>query len=645
MRLRTSLLLTATISVLLPSCVFGDKSDQSSTSDSQSLRESLASVDARVIQHLEHTAATLEKSSTRSQTAPPMQLEEPSEPSFHREVVLPNQLRVTTEVHPVSAGLLRVERVYAPTNQGGKLLGTRTFSADRLLVQLRSGTSFPEAEARLATLGYVAKSITDYGLVQLSVPVNGPDSIVLARDALEKEYSFVSRADFNELVPVATIPNDAYFCSQWQHHNGRAYSPELRQGTDGSWTCGMGGPSDGLSELHSVEAWDVRHDASDVVVAFIDTGFHYAHPDLAANAWTNPNEIAGNGLDDDGNGYVDDVHGIDAVAMSGDPEENGSNHGTMVAGTIGAVGNNGIGISGVAWNVQLMGLRAEPVGQWGNLDISAIVRSFDYAIANGAQVINCSFGTTSELPSIADAIERARAAGIVVVAAAGNDGIDTDVVPFYPAAYAATHDNMIVVGAVDDQMSALWLHNWGVHSVHLAAPTDYLISTVRYSENLPTFPAGYGPFSGTSSAAPLVTGAVALLAAERPSEGYGTLIQRILQGVDPITGFDTKCSTGGRLNVYRSLTLPVGSSSEPCSPAIPKTGGQSGNFETTGAVCYKITDNIAGWGCSNFDGRTLEVNGVAVTCQTMPLPPKVNGAYYFKASAGTYPWASMYWWQ
>ncbi len=186
------------------------------------------------------------------------------------------------------------------------------------------------------------------------------------------------------------------------------------------------------ADIAAAAAWDVRTDASGVTVAIIDTGMDLDHEDLAANLWTNPGEVAGNGQDDDHNGYVDDVHGWDFSNNDAVPEDD-NGHGTHVAGTIGARGNNGVGLSGVAWSVQLMPLKAFNAG--GSAATSAVIAALDYAVANGARLSNNSYTGPDFMRSEYDAFAAAGAAGHLAIAAAGNAGQNTDEAPAYPASF------------------------------------------------------------------------------------------------------------------------------------------------------------------------------------------------------------------
>ncbi|XAY03731.1 protease [Paraconexibacter sp. AEG42_29] len=249
-------------------------------------------------------------------------------------------------------------------------------------------------------------------------------------------------------------------------------------------------------------AWQRVRD-SDVIVAVLDSGIDLTHPDLAPNLWTNAGEIPGNRIDDDRDGVVDDVHGVDLVGRDGDPaDDNG--HGTHVAGIIGARGGNGEGASGVAWRVRLMAVKVldrRASGTTGN-----VAQGIRYAVAHGARIINVSLAGPIATPDLVDAVEDARAAGVLVVAAAGNAHQDLGLLPSYPASLRAA--NVLGVAATTEQGLLSLLSSFGT-GVDLSAPGDAILSTALGG--------GYEYRSGTSMAAPMVAGAAALLLAVNPA--------------------------------------------------------------------------------------------------------------------------------
>ncbi|MFP6768760.1 MAG: S8 family serine peptidase, partial [Planctomycetaceae bacterium] len=251
------------------------------------------------------------------------------------------------------------------------------------------------------------------------------------------------------------------------------------------------------------------------------------------------------GIDNDGNGYIDDVHGYDFFADDGDPmDEEG--HGTHVAGTIGAVGDNGVGVTGVAWKVQLMALRF--LGPSGGTDADAIA-AIEYAIAQGASIINNSWGGSSEGRALEDAIAAAGAAGQLFVVAAGNAGQDVDVIPDFPTSY--TGDNILSVAATGTSDELAGFSNFGAKSVDIGAPGVDIYSTVL------TASGSYASQSGTSMAAPHASGAAALLKASDPTLTYADIKALLMNSADPVPELRGVTVSGGRLNAFAGLTAGI----------------------------------------------------------------------------------------
>lgn len=346
----------------------------------------------------------------------------------------------------------------------------------------------------------------------------------------------------NYIYSIAKEPNDPNFGSQWGLFNRT--------------------PIGGDSDIDATEAWD-RITGTSIVVGVIDSGIDYTHPDLAANMWTNPGEIPGNGNDDDNNGYIDDIHGYDFVANDGDPMDE-NKHGTHVSGIIAARGNNGIGVTGVNWSAQLMALRF--LNASGRGKTSNAVKAIDYAIRMNAKMTNNSWGSTRSDSALEAAIQRAQDAGQLFISAAGNDGTNNDLRPFYPANYRKENTISVAASTMQDQLASF--SNFGTLTVDLAAPGERIYSTLPSNQ--------YGALSGTSMAAPFVTGAAALVWANEPSLTFREVKQRILDTVDIIPDFGGRLVTNGRLNVGRAVgwCLPPKVGSWLISSSCSTTGSQ-----------------------------------------------------------------------
>jgi subtilisin family serine protease len=397
------------------------------------------------------------------------------------------------------------------------------------------------------------------------------------------------------IAPV--IPDDFDFAQLWSLEN-----------------VGQGDGTPG-ADIHAPAAWAYATGARQVVVAIIDTGIDYYHPDLADNIWTNPKEVAGNGVDDDGNGYVDDLHGYDFVSDDGDPMDDQS-HGSHVSGIIGAVGNNGIGITGVCWQVSLMALKA--FDDQGNGDIDTAIEAIHYAIANGARIINASWGSTDKSQALADAINEAYAAGVLFVAAAGNNNSET---PFYPAAYS----HVISVAATDSHDHRARFSDFGSY-VAVAAPGENIFSTIPDNS--------YQFYSGTSMAAPHVAGVAALVLARHPEFTNDQLANILRNSVD-IIPTDQYIGTG-RINA--AAAVRVDAPLPEVNLALPETiygdvdipGTAAGNGFVGYSLDYGKGSNPTNW-TSFFSSDIPVPNGTLFS--GFPTPQLGEGQYTFRLTA------------
>ncbi|MBA2736756.1 MAG: S8 family serine peptidase [Pyrinomonadaceae bacterium] len=307
----------------------------------------------------------------------------------------------------------------------------------------------------------------------------------------------------------------------------------------------------GLQKISAPAAWNLTVGSSDTVVAVIDTGVKYNHEDLAANMWKNPGEINGNGVDDDGNGFVDDYYGYDFFYNDSDPaDENG--HGTHTAGTIGAVGNNALGVTGVNWNVRLMAIKIySPLGT--DTTSAMLINAYNYVRMMktrgvNIRVTNNSYGGCNEAcdydQATKEAIDALGNAGILNVFAAGNDNANNDNTPFYPASYTSPSILSVAASTPDDLRSNF--SNYGAVSVDIAAPGSSILST--HSSSLK-----YATLSGTSMAAPHAAGTAALLYSYNPNLSPQSLKATLMNTVDVLPQWNGVVKTGGRLNAARAL--------------------------------------------------------------------------------------------
>lgn len=330
--------------------------------------------------------------------------------------------------------------------------------------------------------------------------------------------------------------------------------PDDRRFVDGTlWGLQNTGQNGGKSgaDISAVSAWQVTTGTNSVVVAVMDSGIRYTHKDLAANMWVNTNEIAGNGIDDDNNGVIDDVYGYNAVNGSGNPFDD-FGHGTHVSGTIGAAANNGYPHVGICWNVSLMAIKIG--GQFGILYSDAI-KGIQYASKMGARIANNSWGGPSagdgDQPLI-DAINSSGAKGLLYVAAAGNNGTDDDVIPFAPASLALP--SMLSVAALDRKDNLASFSCFGRKTVNLGAPGVEIFSCWAGSDT------DYLVEQGTSMACPHVVGVAALTLAAHPKASMAELRQRVLNSAVPIPALAGLTTTGGRVNAYNAVNSgPSGS--------------------------------------------------------------------------------------
>ncbi len=321
-------------------------------------------------------------------------------------------------------------------------------------------------------------------------------------------------------------------------------------------------------DIDAPEAWDIAHDAGDTIIAIVDTGIRSTHQDLAPNLWTNSAEIP-NGRDDDGNGIADDLHGLNAIDGNGAIEDD-NGHGSHVAGIAGARGNNGLGIAGAAWTVQLMPLKF--LDSTGSGTTSDAIECLQYAIDKNVDVINNSWGGSGESSALFDTLSDASAKGILIATAAGNESNQLDAQPSYPAAYQIP--NQVVVVATDQLDRLDSYSNFSPLLSHIAAPGQ-AISAFKDSDS------SYTELIGTSMATPLVAGSLALLKSQLPELKPNQIIARLLDAADLQPSLTEKTLSEGRLNLNRALlgetNSPANDHFANATPLPPEGGRVSGS--------------------------------------------------------------------
>ncbi len=350
-----------------------------------------------------------------------------------------------------------------------------------------------------------------------------------AKELLAK--GIVDYIEPNYIVSIDANPNDSRFSELWGLHN----------------TAQTGGTNN--VDIDAPQAWNITKGSNSIVVGIVDTGVNYNHPDLTNNIWVNPGEIAGNGIDDDHNGVIDDIHGYNALNNSGNPLDDHS-HGSHCAGTIGGVGNNNSGVAGVNWNVKIMALKF--LSSSGSGTTADAIKAIEYAVRMknkgvNLRVLNNSWGGGSYSAALEDAITLAQNAGILFVAAAGNAGLDNDAIPNYPSNYP--NPNVISVAAVDHDGNLATFSNYGSSSVDLAAPGVDILSTVLSNQ--------YASYSGTSMATPHVSGVAALVWGREPALTVTQLKDRLINTIKPLSTLNNLMASPGIVNAYNALTSSI----------------------------------------------------------------------------------------
>ncbi|MCF3620233.1 S8 family serine peptidase [Planktothrix agardhii] len=461
------------------------------------------------------------------------------------------------------------------------------FSSDRVIVKLKPTANSSEITSLQAEIGVTqVTKASQLGIDIWQIPSGTvekiistykndprfeyiePDYIITLED-VEKPSSATESSE--KITPQATTPNDPGYPQLWGLNNiGQS-----------------GGTAD--ADIDAPEAWDIQKGNQNLVIGVIDTGVDYNHPDLSANIWTNPGEIAGDGIDNDSNGYIDDVRGWDFAYNDNNPMDV-HGHGTHVAGTIAGKGNNGVGVTGVAWNAKIMPLKF--LNDSGSGSTSNAILAINYATAKGVKLTNNSWGGGGYSQALYDAINTAGQQGALFIASAGNESNNNDANPAYPASYNLS--NIISVASTTRTDGLSYFSNYGATTVDLGAPGSDIYSAWPNSS--------YNTISGTSMASPHVTGAAALLWSQNPTWTAQQVKNKLMQTTDPISALSGKTVTGGRLNINNALassdtTPPTASSFSPTDNATGVAAGITGNstwnFTTTSPSSGSFTEDTS----------------------------------------------------
>ena len=415
---------------------------------------------------------------------------------------------------------------------------TTDFSSDRVIVKLKPTASASDITNLETQIGVTKVSTAEqFGITIWDIPEGNVEETISAYENdprveyIEPDYIITlddvektspTQENSATITPQTTTPNDPDYPQLWGLNN----------------TGQSGGTPD--ADIDAPEAWDIQTGNPNLVIGVIDSGVDYNHPDLVNNIWTNPGEIAGDGIDNDNNGYIDDVRGWDFAYNDNDPMDV-YGHGTHVSGTIAAKGNNSVGVTGVAWNAKIMPLKFLGDGGYGNT--SDAILALNYATAKGVKLTNNSWSGGGYSQALYDAINTAGQQGALFIAAASNQSQNNDTTPAYPASYDLP--NIISVASTTNTDGLSSFSNYGLTSVDLGAPGSQIYSTT---------PGGnYDTYSGTSMASPHVTGGAALVWSQNPTWTAQQVKNRLLDTTDPISALSGKTVSGGRLNINNAL--------------------------------------------------------------------------------------------
>jgi subtilisin family serine protease len=398
------------------------------------------------------------------------------------------------------------------------------YDTSTVLVQFKAGVT-PQGRNQLLSKfdGVILQKFSLVpGLTEVRVGTTVGDALKVLQASND-----VIAAEPNYRFQVADVPNDPNFSKQWS-----------------------------LDAIDATQAWSLHKGTHNLRIAVLDTGIDTTHPEFADNIWTNPREVAGDGIDNDANGYIDDTNGWDFTYTSpGTLRGNGDNnpadghgHGTHVSGIIAAQGNNAIGVTGICWDAAIVPLKV--AGDDGSGFTSWMIAALEYCVRNGISIANASIGGASYSGFCKAAIDAAGVQGnVLLVAAAGNNGTDNDATPFYPASYDSP--NIVSVASTTSTGALSSFSNRGSLTVDIAAPGSSITSTYPQAKAA----SGYTTLSGTSMATPMVTAVAALLHENRPEWSFAEIKSALLASVTPVSGLSGKVASGGLLNAYQAMVL------------------------------------------------------------------------------------------
>jgi len=523
---------------------------------------------------------------------------------------------------------------------------TTNFSSDRVIVKLNETASLSEITNLQAEIGVTKVTRAEqFGIDIWEIPSGNVEQTISAYnddpriEYIEPDY-IITLDDVQEPDDIITL--DEVQTTSPTEENLATITPQITTPNDPSypllWGLNNTGQTGGTpdADIDAPEAWDIQTGNPNTVIGVIDSGVDYNHPDLVNNIWTNPGEIDGDGIDNDNNGYIDDVRGWDFAYNDNDPMDV-RGHGTHVAGTIAAKGNNSVGVTGVAWNAKIMPLKF--LNDSGSGSTSNAILALNYATAKGVKLTNNSWGGGPYSQALYDAINTAGQQGALFIAAAGNKSQNNDITPFYPASYNLS--NIISVASTDHNDALSIFNNGGSHygltSVDLGAPGSNIYSTT---------PGGnYASYNGTSMASPHVAGAAALVWSQKPNWTAQEVKNRLLDTTDAIPALSGRTVSGGRLNLYNAL--PPADTTPPTAISFSPADNATGvgvldnlviNFSeaiqkgTGNLVIKKLSDN------SVVETIAVTAANVTVSGSQLTIDPTANLAegtdYYVEIANG-----------